>query len=391
MIDSGAHTFISDYTKFTHWKRADFEKYVEDYTSWLRANKQWIFCAVELDIDYCLNMVLGGSPSSTIGTSIVESWQKKYFKPLEAEGMSIIYVWHVERKLEGWEEMCAKFSYVGLPGEMSSNQDFNKYMTVARRYTTKVHGFGATKQLDYRDISWYSIDSTTWKSSERYGILIHWDDRMQKLVMEDDKSKRDLYRASFEKYGLDADGIIRDTNYKEVTKYALISMSEMEKFYQRKYEDRTFYYELRLPSPYFILNQMRSIHLWAFWRLMRPQNLFKNHSGEKDPSKVKMFLAALSAAQNGDDQFIKTTPPAEAFLAAYFPKLIRPLITDMVILQKELASYISPPNPPALSRDEPSLYVPQNNPPKEREAVNYTLEDLEGDDKVHFELSDLID
>ena len=157
LIDSGAHTFITDYSKFKSWSKQDFENYVKDYAAWLKANRDYIFAGVELDIDYALNMLFGGGPSSTVGTSIVEKWQQQYFMPLQDYGVDISYVWHTERKLEGWELMCSKFPYVGLPGEMSSEPDFNKYVAIARRYATKIHGFAATKQADFRDWPWYCM------------------------------------------------------------------------------------------------------------------------------------------------------------------------------------------------------------------------------------------
>lgn len=375
MVDSGAHTFISDYTKFQSWKREDFEKYVQDYCAWLEENREYIFCAVELDIDYALNMLFGGGASSTVGTSIVEGWQKQYFRPLEEKGLPIIYVWHVERKLEGWEQMCAQFGYVGLPGEMSKEPDFNKYITVARRYCAKIHGFGATKLIDYRDVPWYSIDSTSWKASERYGVLIHWDANNQKLIQEQDKSKRVLYRHHFEKHGLDADGIIHDTNYKEVTKYALISMRAMELFYEAKYANRVFYYELRLP-PVAVVLRMNNLQLRKWWAKFRPAEVFPQHQTQ-DPKVMRTFLAAISAVQNRQESWAKSNPNAERFLSAYFPQMVSPWVTDISVFQREMALRTSPPNPPVLKRLDPELYIPQNNPPKARPVEEMSLDDLE--------------
>lgn len=365
LIDSGAHSFITDWTKFKTWTRADFDAYVEGYAKWLEANLDHIWAAVELDIDYTLNMVLGGSESSTIGTSIVESWQKKYFEPLEKKGLQIIYVWHTERRIEGWEDMCARFQYVGLPGEMSNQPDFNRFITIARRYCTKIHGFAATKQRDFRDVPWYSIDSITWKTGEIYGTLLNWDERAQKLEYIDDKTERPRLRSKLDANGFDADAVIQDTNYKEVTRFSLWSMRRMEGFYEEKYAERTYYYELRLPVPNIVAAfSERRTERWS--DKMRFATLFKKHVNAPW-KKRRQLLTALSSVQYADSSTLKSDPTLLELLKDYFPKLADPLVADLRVFQKELASYIAPPNPAALRRMDMELYEPQNNPPKERD------------------------
>lgn len=380
MVDSGAHTFLTDWQKYSTWTRKQFDAYAEGYAKWLYDNRKYLFAAVELDIDYCLNMVLGGGAvHSTFGTNIVEQWQKNLFIPLEAKGLPICFVWHTQRRLEGWEEMCSKFSYVGLPGTMSSDADFNKYITVARRYATKIHGFAATKQADFRDWPWFSIDSITWKTSEMYGTLIHWDGHNQKLVYEEDKSARAQYRSYFLKHGLDADGIIKDTAYKEVTKYALISMRAMEAFYEKKFAARTFYYEMRLPMPPVCIKGMESKEVWSAWLKFRPEILFKADAEEKSEFKVRQFLAAISCVQNRMDSLINSTPAYREFLERHFARMMLPAMADPVVFQKEMAVYLTPPNPPALQRVDVEHYLASNNPPKRRPDPAYEMSDLEVD------------
>lgn len=382
MIDSGAHTFITEWQKFTGWTRKQFDDYAEEYARWIYNNRRWITSAVEFDIDHTLNMVLAGSQHSQLGASIVESWQKQLFMPLQKKGIDIVYVWHETRRMEGWEEMCSKFDYVGLPGYFSSEPDFNKYMAVARRYTTRVHGFAATKQLDFRDIPWYSIDSITWKTGEMYGTLIEWDDHSQKLIFLE-KKDRPMLREKMRKLGYDADAIIEDRDYKEVTRYGLASMRRMEAFYERRYKDRTFYYELRLPHRD-VIQGMRGEELTRLWNLFRPENLFPQHVGKPVAETIK-YLKAISAVQNGDHAFLTQNMDSINFLKSYFPKLVDPLVSDIKILQREVAAFTAPPNPPALPRTEPSHWVPTNSPPKAREPVEYKPEDLDMDDPAaHF-------
>jgi intein/homing endonuclease len=233
-----------------------------------------------------------------------------------------------------------------------------------------------TKQADFRDWPWYSVDSITWKTCEMYGTLIHWDKHKQVLFFDADKSNRAAYRADFERLGLDADGIINDTNYKEVTKYALSSMRAMEAFYEHKYADRLAYYDTRLPHPQVVLRANPQI-LKKFWDILRPSTLFKNHAGETDFRRIRSWLAALAAVQFKDYASLKANVDGMKFLEAYFPKLVTPTLVDETVFQKELAAYVAPPNPPALARTEREHYIPTNNVPKVRDIRNLTSEDLE--------------
>lgn len=367
MIDSGAHTFIHEYQKFIGWTRQMFDDYVRGYAQWINDNRDYIHSVVEFDIDYCLNMVLAKSQSSGIGLSIVEGWQRQYFHPLEQRGVEVVYVWHTERGVEGWEDMCARYSYVGLPGELSKEKDFNKFISVAKRYNTRIHGFAATKQLDFSDVEWFSIDSITWKTGEMFGQMIVWDESAQRLTYVDDKKERFKYRALIKARGFDDDAIVNDRNYKEVTRFSLDSMRRMEEFYARKYSKRQFYYETRLAPPKVVQCFPKfSKYLERKWNLFKPAEKFKQHVNASQED-VRTYLTALAAAQYGDKDAILNNKKGMEFLRAYFPALIDPLVSDLRVLQKELAMYTSPPNPPALARTQPGHYESTNNPPRMRD------------------------
>lgn len=383
MVDSGAHTFITDTAKFNTWSRTDFENYVKAYASWLKKNRQYIECAVEFDIDYPLNLLLGGSVNSTIGGSIVKGWQDTYFKPLEDKGLNVVYVWHIERGMGGWEDMNRDFSYVGLPGFMSKEADFNKYISVSKKTTSKIHGFAATKQLDFRDIPWYSIDSITWKTGEMYGTLIDWNPWTQRLTFQE-KDKRPLFRQKFIENGFDAEAIISDTNYKEVTRYSLWSMRQMELFYVDRYKDRTFYYELRLPKPHVAMFMPEGMAR-EFWAKFRPEQIFKQHK-EADIQTIRTGLAAIAAVQNMDANWLGTNPACLDFLKAYFPKLTDPLISDLSVFQREMAIYTAPPNPPPLRRTEPEHFL-TDRAVKSRDPREWRIEELRFDIESELEIS----
>jgi len=365
LIDSGAHTLQISMGKapYNTWTQKDLETYVQEYAEFLEKNKQYIFAAVELDIAYSINVVAGKPPLDTYGDHIVDGWRKKYFLPLQQRGMSIIYVWHDSQGYAGWEDLCANYPYVGLPGEMSSNQDFNTYLSVAKRYTTKVHGFAATKQADFRDWPWYSIDSTTWKAGEIYGTLPVWNEHNQRLRFVA-KGEREPYRQIFERQGLDANKIIQDTDYQEVTRSSLKSMTGMELFYKDRYKDRTFYYELRLPPPARTMTYKDKDVMFMFRKKFNAEKVFPAHAQERDPTKIREFLHALSCAQYREAPSITKT--GTEFLKKYFPQIFQSTIIDTALLSKEVSMLISPGNEAALRRECEDDYLDGNNPPKPR-------------------------
>jgi hypothetical protein len=366
MIDSGAHTLQLSMNKapYNTWKIPDFEKYVAAYVKWLRANKHLIFAAVELDVASSLNRCTGRDPNDPFGDTIVDDWREKLFRPLQDEGLDIIYVWHVAQGHQGWENLCANFAYVGLPGEMSKNEDFNVFMSVAKRYTTKVHGFAATKQSDFRDWPWYSIDSTTWKAGEIYGTLPVWDERNQKLRFMSKTDNRAAYREVFEDWGLNADKVINDTDYQMVTRASLKSMTAMEEFYRAKYEKKVFYYRLRLPPPTQIKRVFPLNKVLDAWNLFQPATTFPKHGSISQPARLQEFLTALAAVQYQQLKYI--TPTGRSFLDTYFPDHLKAQTPDTRRLAKELALMITPGNEAAQRRESFEDYEDSNNPPRFR-------------------------
>ncbi len=374
MIDSGAHTLQVSMHKppYNTWKQADLEKYVADYADWLDKNRKYVFAAVELDIAYPINVVAGKQPNDPYGDTIVDGWRKKYFLPLQQSGVNIIYVWHTSQGYQGWEDLCANFPYVGLPGEMSKQADFNTYLTVAKRYLTKVHGFAATKQSDFRDFPWYSIDSTTWKAGEIYGTLPVWIERNQKLKFVA-KGEREPYRQVFDLQGLDANKIIQDTDYQEVTRSSLKSMVGMENFYKERFKNRVFYYELRMNTPQRIkgMTPERAKFLWR--KKFLAEKCFPQHAHEKLGSVIKEYIHAIACVQYRD--LSQLTAKGAAFLKSYFPAQMGAAIPDSLLLAKELAVQVSPGNEAALRRETEEDFADCSNPAKPRTNEIYSFDE----------------
>jgi len=232
-----------------------------------------------------------------------------------------------------------------------------------------------TKQADFRDWPWFSVDSITWKTSEIYGTLIVWHEQRQKLIFEQDKAKRARYKQIMQAMGFNARAIIADTDYRELTRFALRSMTAMEEFYVRRYSHRIFYYHLRLPHPK-LVSRWKDKRVWRAWQLCTPSKNFQLHDKEKSVQKIRDYLVAISAVQNWHPTYFDQPGEPRDFLKAYFLSFLEPQLSDAPSFKKELALLTAPPAPQAVPRTLDSHYTSENNPPRLREQESLTLEDL---------------
>jgi len=389
MIDSGAHTFQKsmDSAPYKTWTLKDFENYAEAYVKWLHDNRGQYRCAVELDIAYSINVAAKkASPNDPYGDYVVEQWRKELFLPLLKKGVDIIFVWHDSQGLQGWENLCATYSYVGLPGEMSSKADFNSYMTVAKRYTTRVHAFAGTKQSDFRDWPWFSLDSTSWKAGEIYGTLPHWFDKRQKLKFLK-KGEREPAREDYVRWGLDAEKIINDLDYQQVTFAALKSYAEMEHFYEQLFSKKTFYYQLRLPHPgVFMGRYKKDKNILRCWNRFRPEACFPQFYQEKAISKIREWLHAISCVQYRE--LGQMTAEGKLFVSTLLPTHFGAGTTDDLALAREMSMLVSPVNEEATRRTSEDDFADQVNVAKVRTDV---LAEITDDDIPDFLLDQFRD
>ena len=153
LLDSGAFSFMSGKTINQGW-----ESYLRDYISFI--NKYDINLFFELDID------------AVVGHDKVLDLRKQLE---DGTGKKCIPVWHKSRGKEEWFNLIESYDYVAIGGLVAKfiKQSEHKYLPwflqTARKQKTKVHclGYTATKSLD--KYPFYSIDSTSWTSANRYG------------------------------------------------------------------------------------------------------------------------------------------------------------------------------------------------------------------------------
>lgn len=74
-------------------------------------------------------------------------------------------------------DYCKKYPYVaigGVAGTIKNSKHLHLYLSfcfkIAKKYDTKIHGFGITDPRLLTKYPFHSVDSTSWHSGSRYGL-----------------------------------------------------------------------------------------------------------------------------------------------------------------------------------------------------------------------------
>lgn len=163
LLDSGAFTFMQG----THQGVVDWDKYVEDYASFI--NRFDIRLFFELDID------------SVVGLAEVERLR---FKLERLTGKKPIPVWHKNRGKEYFVKMCENYPYVAIGGIVTKEiprtlyeQGFPWFIQTAHKHGAKIHGLGYTTVANLKKYHFDSVDSTAWLYGNRGGYLYKFNPR----------------------------------------------------------------------------------------------------------------------------------------------------------------------------------------------------------------------
>lgn len=157
MLDSGAFTFMGDPSNSSG---VDWDEYLDQYIKFI--NRVGIDLFLELDID------------NVVGIEEVERLRTRLE---EGTGKQCIPVWHKDRGLDYWYQMCREYDYVAIggivTGEISRTEykHFPSLLDIAREHNTKVHGLGFTNLSGLTKYPFYSVDSTAWLYGNRGGFV----------------------------------------------------------------------------------------------------------------------------------------------------------------------------------------------------------------------------
>lgn len=155
LLDSGAFTFMVNSSSHVEW-----DEYIEKYADFIVRNNIENF--FELDID------------SVVGYKKVMEYRKK----LESlTNKKCIPVWHKNRGVGDYKEMCDNYEYVAIGGIVAREIKPTQYkifpalINEAHKRGAKVHGLGFTNISLLPVYHFDSVDSTSWASGCRFGSL----------------------------------------------------------------------------------------------------------------------------------------------------------------------------------------------------------------------------
>lgn len=229
IADSGAFTFFNKEAQPVDFYR----RYKDAYVKWIERNKGYLLFSAELDIDRVC-------PEAA-------KWRTDEFESLTRRGHNICFIWHDDTQTQqDWEAYCQRYRYVGI-GKGYQGGDYNKYISIARKYLAKVHAFGYTKSTEIQNYGFFSADSSTWLLGSKYGETDVFDVDHIYRFDNSKKSMRQRFRTKFQNAGLDT-SLIDQEDYYEVIKMNMLAFIEMEKFLARVNANRA-YWNYLLPRP----------------------------------------------------------------------------------------------------------------------------------------------
>jgi hypothetical protein len=166
LLDSGAFTFMTS----LKGKAINWESYVINYGNFIKHHDIKHF--FELDID------------PIVGLKEVERLRGLLEKTSERK---CIPVWHKSRGLDYWKQMCKDYDYVAIGGIVTQEIKRSEYdvfyplLKIAKENNCKVHGLGFTNLKGMEKYKFYSVDSTSWLSGNKFGAVYLFDGKtMQK-------------------------------------------------------------------------------------------------------------------------------------------------------------------------------------------------------------------
>lgn len=154
MIDSGAHSF----QKGTH---VDWDKWTEEYSDFIRRFDQpKVRGYFEMDVD------------NVIGFDKVLQLRRR----LETVTDKIIPVWHKNRGIDGFKQMCEEYAgkivaVTGFKNEDIQDHQYLMFLKYAHSKGCKVHCLGMTRKEILDRVPFDFTDSTSWAHNVLYGKI----------------------------------------------------------------------------------------------------------------------------------------------------------------------------------------------------------------------------
>lgn len=143
LVDSGAHSF-------QHGAKVDWDDFIKNYIKFInKYDSENIKGYFELDVDNILEY-----------SRILE-----FRDALEDVSDKIIPVWHKNRGIQDFKDMCEKYDYVSIPCIKNmdiQDKQFIHFVKYAHKCGCKIHGLGLTRKKILNVVPFDSVDSSSW-------------------------------------------------------------------------------------------------------------------------------------------------------------------------------------------------------------------------------------
>jgi hypothetical protein len=155
LLDSGAFSFIGG--EIVNWN-----DYVSTYIAFI--NKYDVKYFFELDI----YSIIGVKETEKIRNRIEFETKKK-----------CIPVWHIFLGVNYYKQLCENYKYIAIGASGMHDSKWTRtnptqlknMVLYANSKKVRVHGLGYTKIKMLKEIPFYSVDSTSWLSGNRFGAI----------------------------------------------------------------------------------------------------------------------------------------------------------------------------------------------------------------------------
>lgn len=152
LIDSGAHSFQLG-------TKVNYDEFTKEYAKFIKKHdNDTVQGYFEMDVDNILG------------------YQKvlELREVLEDASDKIIPVWHRNRGIEDFKQMCQNYDYVSVSGfvkEDIKDKDFIHFVKYAHKQGCRIHGLGLTRQKIISKVPFDSVDSSSWAIQVAYAHL----------------------------------------------------------------------------------------------------------------------------------------------------------------------------------------------------------------------------
>jgi hypothetical protein len=243
VVDSGAHTFFGSHglVQQAHYSKSskaqkDPEVYVKEYIAWLTKWSDRVDNFIELDLQ------------EIYGMPTVRRWRKMFRSA--GLGPKMITAVHTGDSWDTFRRLVddSESRYVAIEGPRMGRAElpYLKYIRYCYENGCRIHGFALVHQRRLVDLPFYSVDSTVWQATIRYGLYYAWDSRAGRMHQVNANRLPDRARTLMfqNKAGLDELPRARspeESAAKLVKAWAAVM--KMQQYYTRLWEERGVHWD----------------------------------------------------------------------------------------------------------------------------------------------------